>query len=289
MRELWVRWHERPTLLFSGPNERHYTIERTRGRIAFGDGVHGRLPPPGADGLRVSYQTTEGAAGNVPAGAIAALLGATAAAAVANPSAAEGGADSEPEPAVPARGAEVMRHRRQAVSLADYEALAREASPAVALARATPARRPGAVELVLVPRSPEAEPQPSPELRRRVDAFVSARMPTARLTVTGPRYLPVGVAVEIVSGPGVAADAVVRAVRDALAASLHPLATDRPFGREVHAADVAAVVGAVDGVEQTRALALVVDGAPVGETVVVPANRIASAGPPEVTLAAGEG
>lgn len=289
VREVWVRWHERPTLLFSGPDERHYTIERSRGRIAFGDGVHGRVPPPDADGLRVSYQTTEGATGNVPAGAIATLLGATAASAVTNPSAAEGGADSEREPAVPARGAEVLRHRRQAVTLGDYEGLAHEASPAVALARATPARRPGAVSLVIAPRSPDAEPQPSPELRRRVEAFMAARMPTARLTVTGPRYLPVGVAVEIAPAPGVASDAVLRAVHDALAAALHPLATDRPFGRDVHAADIASVIGAVDGVEQTRALALVVDGAPAGETVVVPADRVASAGPLEITLAAGEG
>jgi len=291
VREVWVRWHERPSLLFSGPDARHYTIERTRGRIAFGDGLRGRVPPPASDGLRVTYQTTEGAVGNVPEGAITTLLSGSAAAAVANPVAAEGGADGEPEPAVLVRGAHVLRHRRQALSLADYEALAREASPGVALARALPARRPGAIRLMIAPRSTDAEPQPSSELRRRVRAFVSARMPATAggaLSVTGPRYLRVGITVAVVPGVGVG-DAVVRAVAAALAGFLHPLTGGPPGGRtlghDLHASDVASLVSAVDGVEQTCTLALMLDGAPVGDRVAVPADRVVAAGPLAVTLA----
>jgi predicted phage baseplate assembly protein len=292
VREVWVRWHERPTLLFSEPDARHYTVERTRGRIAFGDGIRGRVPPVAPDGLRVTYQTSEGAVGNVPAGAVATLLSASGAAGVANPVAAEGGADGEPERAVLARGADVLRHRRQALSLSDYEALAREASPTVALARAQHARQPGSVRLIVAPRSAEAEPRPSRELRRRVHAFVTARMPATAshdLVVEGPRYLRVGVDVAVATAAGAAGDAVVRAVAAALAAALHPLADERPFGRDLHASDVAAVVSAVDGVEQTRVLALILDGAVVGDRVSVPADRIIAAGTLNVTLAVREG
>lgn len=57
---------------------------------------------------------------------------------VSNPRPAEGGADGEPVALAHTRGPQVVRHRQQAISLSDYEALAREASPAVAVARALP-------------------------------------------------------------------------------------------------------------------------------------------------------
>ena len=67
--EVWVPWSERPSLLFSGPGDRHYAIERTRGRLIFGDGVSGRIPPTGANAIRARrYRAGGGAAGNVGAG-----------------------------------------------------------------------------------------------------------------------------------------------------------------------------------------------------------------------------
>ena len=73
--EVWVRWKVQPNLLFSGPDSREATIERTEGRLIFGDGVHGRIPPSGADNiLAMQYRSGGGVVGNVPAGAISQLL-----------------------------------------------------------------------------------------------------------------------------------------------------------------------------------------------------------------------
>src|SRR5262249_50777196 len=155
--QVWVRWQERPNLLFSGPGDRHYMIDRSRGRLIFGNGRHGRIPPAGADNIHARrYRSGGGVDGNVPTGTITRLLGGVVAQGVTNPRAADGGADGElaesaPEGAwrapradqpaggapgdervprgepVLVRGPRTFRHRRQALSADDYEALAREA------------------------------------------------------------------------------------------------------------------------------------------------------------------
>ena len=52
VQEVWVRWHRQPNLYLSGPGDRHYMLERSRGRVIFGDGVNGRLLPAGTDNVR---------------------------------------------------------------------------------------------------------------------------------------------------------------------------------------------------------------------------------------------
>src|SRR5262249_51134170 len=141
--EVWVAWQERPHLYFSGPADRHYVIERSGGRVLFGDGVHGRIPAPGADNLRArTYRAGGGAEGNVSAGSIRQVLAGVLAQGGTTPRAAEGGADGEAVASVLERAPRLLRHRGQALAAADYEALAREASPAVAVARALPVTHP---------------------------------------------------------------------------------------------------------------------------------------------------
>ena len=38
--EVWVRWWSRPHLLSSGENDRHFVLERARGRLILGDGEY---------------------------------------------------------------------------------------------------------------------------------------------------------------------------------------------------------------------------------------------------------
>ncbi|MBN1964427.1 MAG: hypothetical protein JW910_07260, partial [Anaerolineae bacterium] len=65
--EVWVRWFRVPSLLFSGPADRHYVLESTQGRLQFGDGVRGRVPPSGANNIVArQYRTGGGKTGNVP-------------------------------------------------------------------------------------------------------------------------------------------------------------------------------------------------------------------------------
>ena len=297
--DVWVRWRQRPHLFFSGPDDRDYVIERSRGRVLVGDGSNGRVLPAGADNIRIAaYRSGGGLAGNVPAGAISQLLSGVLAQSVTNPRGAEGGADVETIAAVNRRGPQVIRHRGRSLSTGDYEALALEASPAVAVARGLPATSPngrpaaGWVTVIIVPHAVDAQPRPSHELRRKVRDFLAARAPASistRIAVIGPTYLPIGV--EAVLAPLSRSDAgvVLERAHQALARFLHPL-TGGPdgdgwhFGRDVYLSDVAAVLEGMEGVDYVPTINLLLNGTPRGERVIVPPDRIVVAGPLLVSL-----
>jgi len=304
--EVWVRWQSRSHLFFSGPDDRHYMVERARGRLIFGDGQNGRIPPIGANNLLAArYQAGGGLEGNVPAGTITQLLGsAMIVEGVTNPRAADGGAAGETIEAVKRRGPQRLRHLGRALSVADHEALAREASPGVAIARVLPATAangrpaPGWVTVVVVPQSLEPRPQPSFELRRQVHDYLLERAAAVigadQLAVIGPTYLPIGVAAGVVSRELSEAGRVEDRVRAALERFLHPLTGGPeelgwPFGRDVYLSDVAAVLEAVEGVDFVRELELLLKDIPQGEQIAVPPDRIVVAGPLRIEMQGPEG
>ncbi len=300
----WVTWEFRPHLLFSGPDDRHYTVERSQGRLIFGDGLTGMIPSPGDSNIRLaSYRAGGGSQGNVPADSISQILGVVPfAQAVTNPRAAEGGASGESVDAIKWRGPAAVRHRNQALTLADYEDLARQASPAVAVARALPTTRgelravTGWVTMIIIPQSQDPQPQPSFELRRVVRKFIAARTPASmgqRLIVTGPTYLPVGVEAAVVPANSSAGGDVFEQVVATLQAFLHPLTGGPdgrgwPFGRDVFLSDIAAKLEAVADVDYVQTLNLLLDGTPRGEQIDVPPERIVVAGTLKVSVLGGE-
>lgn len=123
-------WTLQETLAFSQSAQRDFAVQvdaDDRATIVFGDGTFGALPSAGAT-VTATYRTSGGAAGNVPAGAIAtildapqlALLGAT----VTNPAPASGGADRESIEHAVQHAPAVFRSLRRAVTAADYEQIA---------------------------------------------------------------------------------------------------------------------------------------------------------------------
>jgi predicted phage baseplate assembly protein len=276
-----------------------YSTERTRGRFIFGAG----MPiPPGTDNVRLRrYRSGGGVVGNVASGEITQILAGVLAARVTNVRAAEGGADSEPIERVRRRAPHTIRHRRQAISAADYEDLAIEASPAVAVARALPTTHPsgrlapGWVTVRIVPHSADPRPMPSFGLRDRVHRFIVGRAPSAiadRIAVANPLYLPIGVEAVVSPIDPAAAAGVLTAARGALLKFLHPLTggPERlgwPWGRDVYLSDVAAVLENVPGVDYIGTLSLLADGTPTGERVAVPAERMVVAGDVRLTLSGG--
>jgi predicted phage baseplate assembly protein len=299
--EAWVRWTRVPALQFAGRDQRAYIVERSRGRLSFGgDGESGRTLPAARDNVQlVRYRSGGGSEGNVPAGAINQLLAGVLASGVFGCRPAEGGADTETLARVAPRGAAFVRHRRQAISAADYEALALESSPGVAAARALPAtdpagrRVPGQVTLFVLPRSGEARPLPTLELRRGVRDFILARCPPAvraGLAVLPPRFLSVGVDATLAVTRADQAGAVRAAVLAALAGFLHPVnggpeGAGWPFGRDVFLSDVAAVVERVPGVDAVTAMTLTVEGAPAGDRAAVAPDLLIVAGAFDLRIA----
>jgi uncharacterized phage protein gp47/JayE len=302
--EAWVLWEERPTLLLSSPSDRHYSLDRARGRLRFGDGEFGRVPPVGAAVSARRYLTGGGKAGNVGVGAIDQVLGPIGGVEkIANVAPADGGADAETLEGVARRGPRSVRSRGSAIAADDFETLAHEASPSVAVARALPARdatgRPAAgwVTLVIIPSSGEPRPFPSFGLREHVRRYIEERTAAdvaaaAQVVVTGPDYQPVDVFATLVLVVGVGAGTVERAVHDALATFLHPLRGGPTRlgwspGEDVFLSDIASVVERVEGVDHSRELELLRDGVAQGERLAVGAGRIPVAGTIRLRLVEG--
>jgi hypothetical protein len=271
--ESWVRWHEVPDFYGSEKRDRHYILDHLTGDVQFGDDVNGMIPPAGGNNIRLSrYQTGGGAAGNKSMGTVVQLKTTVPLIdKVTNLDAASGGADAETLESVVGRAPRDARHRDRAVSFEDYKDLARLASTEVARARCVPlydlavdpdcARlRPGAVSLIVVPRSAEDKPLPNLELIRHVRDYLDhRRTPTADLVIVGAEYVCVHVETELaLSLPEDASRVQLEAERQ-LVRFLHPLSggfdgAGWDFGRRPHKSDLYALLEQVPGVEYVRTL-----------------------------------
>jgi hypothetical protein len=294
----WVRWQNRPHFYASTATDRHYVLERATGVLEFPTPPYGMIPPAGA-AIQGSYRTGGGIAGNVPAGTITELhSGASYVQAVTNPFAASGGSDTESSDTARVRATQRLRHRDRAVAAADFEWLAREASPEVARARCLPITGPdgtgqrGWVTLVIVPNSLDKEPVPSSGLLDKVRAELAARAPAAivaNIVLAPPRYIKVGVRAEIMPRDAGAAATLEAGVRSALATFLHPL-TGGPgkagwqFGQSVHLSQVAALLEAIDGVDVVPVLQLLVDDGVAGDFVALDPDALIAEGDHQLKL-----
>jgi predicted phage baseplate assembly protein len=303
--EAWVCWQGKPHLFFSKPNDRHYVLEHSRGRLRFGDGEQGKVPPAGAEIRIKEYRAGGGTAGNVKAGSISQLLaGIGGVEAVYNPEAAEGGADGETLPAVLKRGPQTLRHQGRALSPRDYETMAKEASASVAVARAIPTQdsggrqRPGWVTVIIIPHSEEARPWPTFGLRDQVRRYIAARAPASvaaasQIYVTGPSYQEIDVTAVVVPIDPTEAGTIEQHARDALEHFFHPLCGGPERrgwapGRDVFLSDVASVLERADGVDYVEELSLLLNGALQRECARVPGDRIAVAGQISIRMLVGE-
>lgn len=221
----------------AGPGQ-VYRIDPVVGEVRFGNfdpqsgEGSGSVPAAGSRIQAARYRHVDrGAAGNVAPGQVVVLTTAPdtnlppGIAAVTNLGPARDGADEEPIEETMRRAPEELRIRYRAVTVDDYEFLAREAANDLVIRRClaprlhnpqagavTPfqkgqpwefgglVRAPGTVNLVIVPdRGLEVvRPEPTQDQIRLVMAYLDARRDlTARLEVVAPRYLPVIVSVTI--------------------------------------------------------------------------------------------
>ncbi len=310
----WVRWEGRPNFAASGPADRHYVVDRIRGRLYFGDGKAGRVPPALPNNVRATYQAGGGRKGNVGARQVRVVLGSVPGAQqVLNPVPAAGGADGEfaagtdgdPTASILARGPQFVRHRGRAVTAADYEQLARTASAGVAIARAVtpedsgclvPA---GTVQVLIVPYADETDPQPRPDrvLSDQVRGYLRARAPATvtDVVVTGPPYFPVGVEAVLVPREQSDAGRLARQAKQALARFLHPVVGGvdlRRWGSGRIAIYPSEVVARLhrelgDLLAYVETLRLLDAGVPVAEPLEVPPGQLPCAGPVRGLLSTG--
>lgn len=270
----WVRWTAADSLLDSDGDDRHYMIDRATGRIEFGDGNRGRIPPRGRDNIRVSYRTGGGVDGNVPRETVSELKSSIPFVdAVTNPVAAAGGADEETVEDVLERAPKTLRDRGRAVTEADVERIALDASRQLARAQCLSAMdrdgeyAPGWVTLLVVPTASDDKPIPSVTLREDVWTAVSDRAAATlvadpeQLVVRGPSYVAVSVETTLTANGVGGLSTLEESATDAVEAFLHPLSGGPegdgwPFGEPPCLSDFYALLEGVEGVDHVDELVL---------------------------------
>lgn len=269
-----------------------FELDAESGTLRFGDGLRGRRPPAGAR-MRVSYDHSRGAQGNVAAGAINTAPELPPGFVVANALRTWGGVAAESAAEGEKQIPRYLQHGDRLVTVADFESIARR-TPGVAVGRIevlpafnpdllpdAPGNAAGAVTLMLMPAHDPAHPQ-APEPDR---LFINAvcrhldprRLVTTELILRGPAYVDVwvGLGIEIIA-TGAAAPEVREAVKQRITDFLAPLrlsglsapdqalsfgagtGMDRgwPLRRAVSAPELAAVASRVPGVRYVKAARL---------------------------------
>lgn len=210
-----------------GPGS-YFSVNPVTGVINFGDydpaispEGHGTIPPTGSE---IRAQTYRYAVGGVKSNVLPDTINYIRTSVpgviwVTNPQPAEGGFDEENIEKTKQRGPEILHNRYRAVTLEDYEYLAKEVTPAVKKVRCLPPRLfstydslPGGIEydepwtfgglnrstgninVIIVPDSPSDRPMPSEDLLQEVSDYLNERRTlTSKLHVTFPRYLSIQV------------------------------------------------------------------------------------------------
>ncbi|MFN8524444.1 MAG: putative baseplate assembly protein [Chloroflexota bacterium] len=254
----WVAWRHVATLEASSRSDRHFLLDRSTGSLVFGDGVRGMIPPEGRDSIRASYRTGGGSAGNVDVGAISELRTVSPSIGrVRNPIPAEGGAQGDSPWQTAARGPRRPRLRDRAVTAADVEALALEATGTSLACAVCVVPRTSPPALMVLPRTNADRPSPGPALIRRIEEHVHARahpaLVASGLTVVGPGYVPVSIAATVAAAQGDRAGQTKEAVIHAIRGFLSPIEggpdrTGWPPGRDVHLSELIACIESAPGV-----------------------------------------
>jgi hypothetical protein len=132
-----VRWDEVENFDGSSPGDRHYVIDRLHNMIRFGDGIRVRIPAASADpAFTVRVRRCDGAAGNLPAGALTDMMDRVLYIGdVYNPLATSGGNDMESVPVAVARVSGILNSGDRLVSAEDYEREALNFSDMIGCAR----------------------------------------------------------------------------------------------------------------------------------------------------------
>lgn len=279
-----LRWTEQPDFLGSGRDSSSYTVDPVPGRVTFGDGSHGRIPPVDSEVVATVYRYGGGPGGNVGVGAISGLvtppLGVES---VTNRWPAVGGSARQDLEELKRQAPALARRQWRAVTADDYASLARDiagVADAKALAQSHPSHPgidvPGVVSVVVVAEGDD--PIPGPELRAAVGRDLDERrLLTTELYVRPPVLRTVVVTARLGIAPGAAPGPVMRAAKEELKTffgPLHPDANGNPrarLGQAFAPTELYRVLMTPDGVQSVEILAVSVDDTPQGDlTTLVP-------------------
>lgn len=256
-----VEWNRVDTFAHSKPNSRHYMFDHVTGDILFGDGVNGMIPDFGRENIIAHhYQYGGGTGGNVPYKTIDKMRNrAQIVSKVTNIANGSGGGNRENISDLLKRGSSDLRTHDRAVTVEDYEILAKKATTNVAKAIAKSSHHPdgsvgtGNVTISILTHDRGEKPMPSARVLDYVKHYIAERSPmqiqdtknalretrnklpeelkkasfysqyNAKVEVIPPNYVTVGVNAKLhFTNPDEAQD-VTSSIEAELATFLHPL------------------------------------------------------------------
>ncbi len=212
-----ILWQEVPDFLHSTRSDRHYTLDRGAGKITFGDGVHGLIPPYNAQNAQGNiiarcYEYGGGSSGNLSAGQINQMQSAVQfVQSVTNPNPSIGGQDPESLDDAKARAQQVIQNRGRAVTVDDFIVIACQTPGAnIQRAQALPlvhprfpgVQVPGVVTVIIVPKSTNLTPTPTVDIINLVCAYLSKyRLLTTEVYVIPPAYRELTITATVIAKP----------------------------------------------------------------------------------------
>ncbi len=271
----WQEWTQAQDFVDSKPDDHHFVLDAVAGEVQLGPGVrepdgalrnYGAVPPKGARLRLRSYLIGGGGHGNVARNTISVLKSSIPyVSKVQNRRAAEGGVDGEDIENAKVRGPIVLRTRDRAVTMEDYEHLAREAAPEVARVRCVTAgdgADAGGVRILVVPAAGSSDGRlrfeqlvPNEETLQRISRRLDgSRVIGTRVLVEPPVYRGVTVVAKLRPRASANATRLQADALDALYHYFHPVSggpdrTGWPFGRPVHVGEVYSVLQGLRGTE----------------------------------------
>jgi hypothetical protein len=142
-----------------------------------------------------------------------------------------------------------LRESRRAVTIEDFEILAKEADSNIARTLCIPRRnlsvssfeeatdRPGQVSIVIVPHDGTAKPLPSDELKDTVKKYLeNYRLLTTKINVVDPQYVSIYIELTLILKEDAKITGLESKIRDKLEAFFNPLTW--PFGRDVYVSEI---------------------------------------------------
>ncbi|PWB50737.1 MAG: putative baseplate assembly protein [Candidatus Methanoperedenaceae archaeon] len=253
-----VEWMETGSFSLSGKLSRDYMIDRKEGKIIFGDGINGMVPPKGKNNIIArSYRSGGGKKGNREKGIINTLRKSNPfVEKVTNHESASGGADEEDIEGAVFRGPHTIKNGGYAVTVEDFEWLAREASPEVIRSKAFLDHENRIYVIILADRKsdtllPEKNLMDSVEKYIRDRAFFNIR---ENIHVLRPEYIRIDSEVTVKPLLINESSIVMENVKNRLRTFLDPVSggkygTGYDFGERIYVSDIACVIEDTEGVD----------------------------------------
>jgi predicted phage baseplate assembly protein len=271
----WEEWKQVQDFVDSKPGDAHFLLDSVAGEVLLGPGVrepdgalrnYGAVPPKGSRLRLRSYLIGGGRRGNVARNSVSVLKSSIPyVSKVQNRRAAEGGVDGEDIENAKVRGPIVLRTRDRAVTMEDYEHLAREAAPEVARVRCVTAgdgADAGGVRILVVPAAGSSGGRlrfeqlvPADDTLQRIGRRLDeSRVIGTRVLVEPPVYRGITVVAKLKPRPSANPSRLQADALQALYEYFHAITggPDRngwPFGRPVHVGEVYSVLQGLRGTE----------------------------------------